>query len=429
MLKKNAFDAIANGARWMVADLEPPIFGYCFCDDCRKAFAKHAGLQEEEVMKLKPVEIVQKYAWPWYRFRSWQTGQLYWNIKQAVQVKYPEVKIVANEILLDPAYDLHDLQWGVCQFAEDPRLIDGCVDVHTMDTLFGFLDGVHVDAQRRCTTKPLWAACGSSYCVHFSHGCVAARRALAEKTGRPLGYNRRGDLQKLDMVHIAASGARGINLTLSEDDGVIEAEVATKVAEGSAILAKSEDFYLDGRRADDEVEVLDLTKGESPFAKDNGIVSGRIWSYFWRTFGSVQYRVHRRDRDTLVSLFNWDLYQDKQWLVRFHDAPGEGCCISDLLSGTVYLPAVAEGGSMPKRWTKKQLEEGIRVTVPSVGMVLLDFAPEFDAAGGRLQTVDEGQRREYLRQAADKKPADQYFWRHGRQYDLQEKAQRETRGF
>ena len=429
MLKKNAFDAIANGARWVVADLEPPIYGYCFCDDCRKAFAKHAGLREEEVMTLKPAELVLKYVAPWYRFRSWQTAQLYWNIKQAVQAKHPEVQIVANEILLSPENDLGELPWGVCQFAEDPRLIDGSVDAHTMDTLYGFLDGVHVDAQRRCTTKPLWAATGSSYCVHYSHGCVAARRALAEKTGRPLGYNRRGDIQKLDMVHVAASGARGINVTLSEDDGLIEAEVATKVAEASAILAKTEDFYLDGRRADEAVEVVDLTEGDSPFTKDKGIISGRIWSYFWRTFGAVQYRVHRRDRDTLVSLFNWDLYQDKQWLVRFRDAPGEGSCVSDLVSGTGYLLPAAGQGLVPKRWTKRQLEEGFRVTVPAVGMVLLRFAPEFDATGGAFQVLDQNERRKYLKQAAQRKPANQYFWRTGRQYDLEKKARHELQPF
>lgn len=102
---------------------------------------------------------------------------------------------------------------------------------------------------------------------------------------------------------------------------MIDADVAIKTDEAAAILAKIASDYLDGRRADEEVEVVDLTREPSPFLKDQGITSGRAWKTLWQNYGSVQYRVHRRGEETLVSLFNWEIYQDRQWLVRMKDAP------------------------------------------------------------------------------------------------------------
>jgi hypothetical protein len=67
--------------------------------------------------------------------------------------------------------------------------------------------------------------------------------------------------------------------------------------------------------------------------------------------------------------------------------------------------ATADESSMPKRWTKKQLEEGICVTAPAMGMTILHFAPEFDAAGGRLQKIDNDERRKYLELASHRKAA------------------------
>jgi hypothetical protein len=174
------------------------------------------------------------------------------------------------------------------------------VDYHLVDTLMGCVaDPVWIDAQRRNVEKPLIAVVGCTYTTCFSHCNSVGRRYIAEQKNVGAGFDVRGSFLKLGMVHLVASGASGLRLAIDDDNGIIDAEVAEKAAEASEILAKTEDYYLDGIRADEDLEVIDMTSEESPYSKDKTLVTGNIWKHYYDLYGHVQYRVHRRKNDML----------------------------------------------------------------------------------------------------------------------------------
>jgi len=426
LMKSDALRCAAGGAAWIDFDLEVPIWTQCFCDDCLQEFAAFSHLPAEQVFKLKPADLVLTYPEKWYRFRCRQTARFYANLRRAVQAEYPSTKISANNVLNHLEYRLADgLEWGACDFAEDPRLLDGSVDLHTVDALTGGLaDPIATDAQRRETGKPLIATAGCSYCVAYNHAGIVGRRVLAEKKGRPLGYDRRGDLQRLGIVHSAASGASGVRVAVLEYEETIDAEVALSTASAAAVLAKVEDYYLDWQRADEDIEVVDLTEGPSPYQQDRSLIAGGPWKFFYNFYGGVQYRVHRAEAERVVSLFNWDLCQDKQWLLRLKDAPIEGLCVYDLLGDKSY---VLEENIQPKGkigWSKPQLEKGLRIRVPAAGFAILYLGKPTAAKTTRVELIPCALRRAYLQQAARRPPANQYAWRTGKQYDLKDAALR-----
>ena len=419
LLKKEALKCAAAGAAWIDFDLEVQIWTLCFCEDCLKEFAAFSKLPLEEVQKLKPAELVVTHPEKWYRFRSQQTAKFYANLKRAVQTEYPLTQISANNVLYHLECDLGDLTWGACDFGEDPRLLDNSVDLHTIDSLTGSVaDPVSIDAQRRGTVKPLIGTAGCSYCVAYNHANIVGRRIQSEKKKVPLGYDRRGDLQRLGIVHCAASGAHGVRVSVLEYEETIDAEVAVKVDDAAAVLAKVEDYYLDWRRGDDDVDVLDLTTEPSPYKNDKSIIAGGVWQYFYNLYGPVQYRVHCWESEKVVSLFNWDPCQDKQWLVRLKDAPGVGMTVADLIGDKLYVleENMKEKGAIV--WSKAQLEKGIQVTVPSAGFTILRLGNPMTAKETTVEAIPRLVRDEYLRRVENLQPANQYSWRTGKQYDL-----------
>lgn len=402
-IKERALEKFAAGADWVDFDLEPPIFNECFCGECLREFQSFSRLPANKLSRMKSLDIILTYPETWYRFRSTQTTRLYKNLREAIREKFPKARISANSLLVNLEKEFGEIGRGGCDFSEDPRMTDAEVDLHTVDALTGSVhDAIIMDVMREQTTKPLIGTAGSSYCVAYNHANIVGRRIQAEQRNRPLGYNRRGDFQRLGMVHSVASGARGVRVSILEEEETIDAEVALKTADGVSTLAKLEDVYLDGKRCDDEVEVIDLTPGKDPYAEDSSLIAGGVWKHFYDLYGPVQYRAHRLNRETVVSLFNWNPHQDKQWLVRFKKAPEGAIGVSDKLIGVQFSLGT-------KPWSQEELEKGILITVPSVGFTILSFGTPVE--GNPVKLIAGNVREEYLSQAVGRSPANQNAWR------------------
>lgn len=406
----------AAGADWVDFDLEPPVWTRCFCDDCLREFAAFSGKSFEKLSKMKPFDIITTWPETWYRFQSEQTAKFYKNLREAVREKFPHAKISANNLLVDLEKKLGVHGRGITSFAEYPAIVDPSVDLFTIDSLTGSVhDPISVDVERRMTTKPIIGTAGSSYCVGYNHACIVGRRVQSEERRRPLGYDQRGDFQRLGMVHSAASGAQGVRVDVLEENETLDAEVALKTADAAAVLAKVEDVYLDGERRDEDIEVVDLTEGRSPYEDDDSLIRGGAWKHFYNAYGAVQYRVHRLNGETLVSLFNWDPLQAKQWLVRFKQAPEEGANVVDKLTGRQY---VLEGGQ--PRWSREELEKGILITVPPVGFTILSFRKSDE--GAAREVISKAEREAWLTKATGRAPANQNAWQTNEEFNLREAA-------
>ena len=404
LLKLGRIDAL-NGATWLDIDIEADIYIQCYCKECLDAFFKFSKLKPE---KLAPLELVRKYPKQWYYFRNEQTRLLYQALKDDLKKKYPNLKIGANTALGGCDVDLEELKFGLCSFAEDPRLMKGTLEFVMADTLTGGLaDMITVDALSRTTDVPILAVPGSSYCVGYGAGSNCARRMTSEMTGDSYGYDQRYENHRLSMLHLAASGACGFRYTINE------ACVAKAALEATKLLKQMENFYLDGKRADDHVKVADLTKGASAWDLDKSRIRGYIWKYHYNKYnGRVQSRTHTLNGDYSIGLYNWDPFQTKKWHVRLTDIPNGNWYLTDVVSGK----RITMNGK--KTWSTAELKKGFVMDIAPVDCRLLKITKKAIPASGETAIACE---------STTVAPYNQYAWRTGKVMTYKEFTERQLK--
>lgn len=397
-LLKLGREAAEAGATWLDIDIEADYCIQCYCAECLEAFFKFAKIKPE---KLSPVALVQKYPKEWYYFRNEQTRQLYQILKDNLTKDFPKLKIGANTVLHEWAKDLGELKYGVCTFAEDPRLMKGTLDFIMADTLMGGVyDAITVDAMSRSSNIPIIAIPGTSYCVGYTAGVMNGRRMTAEMTGSTYGYEQRYENHRLSMLHIAASGAAVLRY------GINEACIGKATVEALKILKQVEDFYLDGKRADKNAAVADVTSGVSRWSLDKSRIRGGIWKYFYDNWnGKVQTRMHVLNGDYALGLYNWDPWQNKKWHIRLKDIP----------EGNWYLTEVTTGKRITmngkKIWTTAELKKGFVMEIPKIDCHIIKFTRKAIPAAGEITLKCE---------ATTAVPYNQYAWRTGGQHDFKQ---------
>lgn len=83
-LLKTAPDTIAIWIDWEFHHFKPDgTATHCFCDRCKKAFAKFAKIKNEDI--LSDETIVKKMRVQWQEFRDWQDGQIVQRIHKLCQ--------------------------------------------------------------------------------------------------------------------------------------------------------------------------------------------------------------------------------------------------------------------------------------------------------------------------------------------------------
>lgn len=389
-------EAAEAGSMFLDIDIEADLCIMCYCPECLNAFFRFSKLPPE---KLEPEQLVRKYPEQWYRFRSEQTRLLYQALRNELKGDYPGIQIGANTVLHRFGEDFGNLKYGICEFAEDPRLMKESLDFIMADTLVGGLyDAVSVDALALSSSLPVIAIPGSSYCVGYSHANFAGRRQTAEMTGDTYGYGQRYEYHKLGMLHLAANGASALRYNIDE------ACVAKATAEALLILSNVEDFYLDGKRADDQIGVTDLTRGASRWQLDSSRVRGGIWKHYYDSYcGKVQSRTHQLNGEYLTGLYNWDPFQTKKWHLSMKKLPQGKWYLTDPVSNTRFTVGGRE------QWSSEELEKGFAVSIPKASCRLLRLSRKPLPCHGTEDLKCE---------AADKPVYNQYAWRQNKQLDI-----------
>ena len=404
-LLKLGREAAEAGATWLDIDIEANLCIQCYCSECQEAFFKFSKLTIEN---LTPEQLVRKYPKEWYYFRNEQTRLLYQCLKDYLKKDFPKLKIGANTVLHGWDKDLNELKYGYCSFAEDPRLMTETLEYIMADTLMGGVyDGITIDAMSKSTKIPIIAIPGSSYCVGYSPGVMCGRRMTAEMTGDNYGYGQRYENHRLGMLHIAASGAAGLRY------GINEACIAKATVEAMKILAEMEDFYLDGKRADEHVEVADLTTESSRWNLDTSRIRGGIWKHFYDKWcGKVQSRTHTLNGNYSVGLYNWNPWQNKKWHIRLKNIPAGNWYLTDVTSGK----RITLNGK--KFWTTNELNKGFIMEIPKLDCRIIKFSKEANSFSGEIVLKCE---------ATSKTPYNQYAWRTGGQHNFEEIMDRQLK--
>ena len=84
---------LASRAKTLIIDYEPPTYHVCFCERCRREFAKSAGLDPAKVAEMSPEAIHKLPDHAWGRFRSQQNAAIVKNHIAAIHEVDPEVKV------------------------------------------------------------------------------------------------------------------------------------------------------------------------------------------------------------------------------------------------------------------------------------------------------------------------------------------------
>jgi len=409
MLTDELKQAYRQGFRYFFVDYEQRIYSSCFCNYCKKSFARYINADEEEILKMKPLEIIYKYPLKWYKFKSWQTGNLFRAIKDAVEKDCPEIKVGLNSQISYPGVYTKNLGYGMIWFCEDPRFTDFGVDFHDTDTIKGGLEDIirldllfrPQDSYGIKIKKPIIARAGAFCDINWNYFCVVGRRAWARQKGMKMGTEKRGDLIKLEIANMAAMGVKGVEIPFASD--ITDARIANDVDKAMEFVAEFEDIFLSGARSDDKrVQVYNLTDSPSPYDQ---IGPKGYYDHFYfygpgKKYGFIQYKVWQLEEELLVPIFNWDFYQTKKIQVKVPKI-GEGkFYVYIFKNGERYLLSKLNRG----RWNAKELQEGISIDIEPGGML------------GIL--ISQAEKREYshiiedkLYSSAGKKPIDLYAWR------------------
>ena len=232
----------------------------CFHPSTIKAFRKYANISEST--KLNSAIILKQYYKQWAAFRNWITAELHALMRHTIRDIRPDLQLLA--------YDYTLKLDGTAPFGPespmDTLLYDQNVDIHLISyynfegTLF--LD--HIDNDVRHLKKPVWAV---PYIIESVNGLKNPNSSYHHPSAQEI---------RLEIVGAAASGAKGF---FPFTGFLLGADRLQAYSEGVSAVAKYESFYMDGKRVDKKVTLINPDK-------------------------NIRYRVHELDGKLLLTLFN-----------------------------------------------------------------------------------------------------------------------------
>ena len=129
---------IARGFQYFFPDYELSPYNGCYCEKCRKNFARFANVNEKEVLKLTPGELVYKYPLRWHSFRSSLLSRVAELLNKETGAKIGWNSYLAYQNVYFPPFK----SLGFSPWAEEPRILDKGVAFHNVDALATGLESV-----------------------------------------------------------------------------------------------------------------------------------------------------------------------------------------------------------------------------------------------------------------------------------------------
>ena len=367
-----------KGYRWFFFDLEQKIYFMCYCKECRTAFADFIKKDKAFVVNAVALDLIYKYPLDWYKFRSLQTGKTMDLMRRMVKKTCPEAQIGINNALSIPWANIKGLGQGGTAFAEDPGIIDFGVDFHNTDALKGGLSDVIInklysDKKNRYygeITKPVIARSGFFCDINWNYFCILGRAELSKQQNGVFGCDKRPELLKLAVANNAANGAIGVEISAPD---ITDALCYNSLSKAIEYIGKFEDLIdLSHKQPEEKILVWDLTSDNSPY-DEIGKSNYYDRLYFYgpaKKYGFIQYTFHKKADEYLISMFNWDLYQDKDTKVSLDVAHNDKYFVTAFIDGSDFAITNAN----KTQWSSLELKEGISLKIPAGSVCALKIS-------------------------------------------------------
>jgi hypothetical protein len=251
---------------------------WCFCDECRKAFARQNKLKEVPSAE----EIRKNYTDQWSKFRCAQTAETLKIMSEFFRRHYPKSKIYDYDYVVDfrnPGY--RSFYKAV---AKDPQLNEKHFDGH-FASYYHFTDknaSELIDVNIKNLKKDYFVVAALDRL-----GYLNSNEVLSPARMRML------------LLASAASGAKGFSVYPGEHFDGLYLQMLNKTM---PLVAKLENYFQKGKRIDQQIKATPLpfvTRKIKIGNKTKIIVRPNWKDYFC-------YRTHEKSGNIVLSLFNYN---------------------------------------------------------------------------------------------------------------------------
>ena len=216
--------ALERDRPWIIVNYEPPWIDVCFCERCRKAFAKWAGLSEADVLEMTPKQMRELPDYAWGRFRAHQNDLIIQAHVDAARQTDPDIK------------------FGVCGPPWTQWHADHAMDIRTYEP------EVFLHAPMIYTSPRQYAEMTRSTCENT--GALVMPFLLASDVAVPNVFPSAADI-RLNMLATALSGGDGAVLWVGIES--LDGEVMNALRRSMQEIAQVQPYIFGGQRRDDVV--------------------------------------------------------------------------------------------------------------------------------------------------------------------------------
>lgn len=373
-IRKRYESLMARGFNLFYDDTEPRAYAFCYCTKCRKRFAQEEKVSEKDAMTLSGLDLIAKYPVKWYVFQCRSFARIFSLLQKELGTN---CKVGSDSTMGMGKFYLDDFKSaGMVNWAEDPRIADGFLAYHDADTLSGNVGSIfeakHFFQRNKDGTpvlkKPVVVRAASFQYVHaWTPFSVLGRRDAAKrKKLKGLGLDARRVYNKLTVANVIALGASGVRVY--QDYSHADAASLTGICEGLEFAGEMDEMYKFAYRdlqGEKKAMLYDCTGKVSPFEKNAAdTLLGRYYYRYAKTFGMLQYTLHKKEGKLLLSLFNWDPCQKKNLRIKLPRTGGKVLFVNILCDKEKY--------SLPGAYTGKDLS----IDLPAGGAAAILLSPE-----------------------------------------------------
>ena len=328
---------------YVFLDYEPGSIAtkYCFCERCRKNFAKKFNIPLEKVQTRR--DILMSYSKEWGQYWVWLSDNIIRLHVEAYKRANPSLK---HLLYCYPIWfnDPKALQTKLFNSPLDTRLNQKHMDRLGLSfyhiygkTAFDLLDVNTRVLKKPCFTMPLMGTT-TGYWGNFTDDEILS----------PAGMRQQ-------VLIAATSGAAGV---MPYQGKLMDGMCFLKIDQAMSEIAALEDFYMDGERVDTMVSFQGLTSLQGRKPPKKLLTSG------WADYTGI--RAHRLGGSILVTVFNFRRDKDSVLKLRFSGLKQGNWRVVDAISKRPLGPARGDPS-----FTAARLAQGITCHIAAEDVIFV----------------------------------------------------------